>query len=86
MAVAQLPLIVEVWSPSTGDYDFDAKVPIYQQRGDLEIWCIHPYERTLTAWRRQPEGSYEETMYRDGTITPVALPAVTIDLDTLLDT
>jgi Uma2 family endonuclease len=81
-----LPLVVEVWSPSTGDYDVDAKVPVYQQRGDVEIWRIHPYDRTLTAWRRQPEGSYEETMYRDGTITPVALPAVTIDLDALLDT
>ena len=51
-----LPLVVEVWSPSTGDYDVDAKVPVYQQRGDLEIWRIHPYERTLTAWRRQPDG------------------------------
>ena len=44
-----LPLVVEVWSPSTGDYDVDAKLPVYQQRGDLEIWLIHPYERTLTA-------------------------------------
>ena len=80
-----LPLVVEVWSPSTGDYDVDAKLPLYQQRGDLEIWRIHPYERTLTPWRRQPDGSYVETLHRDGTITPVALPAVTIDLGALLD-
>ena len=77
--------MVEVWSPSTGDYDVDAKLPVYQQRGDLEIWRIHPYERTLTTWRRQPDGSYEETLHRDGTITPVALPGVTIDLGALLD-
>ena len=32
-----LPLIVEVWSPSTGDYDVEAKLPIYEQRGDLDI-------------------------------------------------
>ena len=25
-----LPLIVEVWSPSTGEYDTDAKLPIYR--------------------------------------------------------
>ena len=54
-----LPLVVEVWSPSTGNYDVDAKLPGYQPRGDLEIWLIHPYERTLTAWRRQPDGSYQ---------------------------
>jgi Uma2 family endonuclease len=78
-----LPLVVEVWSPSTGDYDVDAKLPVYQQRGDLEIWRIHPYERTLTSWRRQPDGSYRETLHRGGVIAPMALPGVTIDLDTL---
>jgi Uma2 family endonuclease len=81
-----LPLVVEVWSPSTGDYDVDAKLPVYQQRGDLEIWRIQPYERTLTSWQRQPDGSYEETIHRSGTISPVALPGVAIDLDALLDT
>lgn len=78
-----LPLVVEVWSVSTGDYDVDAKLPVYQQRGDLEIWRIHPYERTLTAWRRQPNGSYQETIHRGGVIIPAALPGVTIDLDEL---
>jgi Uma2 family endonuclease len=81
-----LPLVIEVWSPSTGDYNVDAKLPVYQQRGDLEIWRIHPYERTLTSWQRQPDGSYRDTLYRDGTITPVALPGVTIDLGALLET
>jgi Uma2 family endonuclease len=80
-----LPLIVEVWSSSTGGYDVAAKVPEYQQRGDLEIWLIHPYERTLTAWRRQPDGSYEETVYRQGIVRPAALPDVTIDLGELFD-
>jgi Uma2 family endonuclease len=80
-----LPLVVEVWSPTTGDYDIDAKRPVYQQRGDLEIWRIHPYERTLTSWRRQPDGSYEQMIHRGGTLTPVALPGVIIDLNTLWD-
>ena len=80
-----LPLVVEVWSPSTGDYDVDAKMPVYQQRGDAEIWRIHPYEQTLTRWVRQPDGSYRETVHRGGAITPVALPGVTIDLDALFD-
>jgi Uma2 family endonuclease len=78
-----LPLIVEVWSESTGDYDVDTKIPVYQQRGDLEIWRIHPYERTLTSWQRQPDGSYQQSVHRGGTISPMALPWVTIDLDRL---
>jgi len=78
-----LPLVVEVWSPSTGDYDVDAKVPVYQQRGDLEIWRIHPYERTVTTWVRQEDESYLETTYREGIIYPVALSGVTIDLGEL---
>ena len=77
--------MVEVWSPSTGDYDVDAKLPVYQQRGDREIWRIHPYERTLTSWLRQPDGSYQETLHRGGIVALVALPGVTIDLDELFD-
>jgi Uma2 family endonuclease len=80
-----LPLVVEVWSASTGDYDVAAKIPIYQQRGDLEIWRVHPFERTLTAWVWLPDGSYRETLYREGSVTPAALPEVTIELDALFD-
>ncbi len=80
-----LPLVVEIWSRSTGDYDVEVKIPIYQQRGDLEIWRIHPYERTLTAWHRQPDGTYTETVHREGTVTPATLPGVKIDLAELFD-
>lgn len=78
-----LPLVVEVWSPSTGDYDVDAKLPEYERRGDLEIWRLHPFDRTLVARRRQPDGTYAETVHRGGTIEPAALPGVRIDLDAL---
>jgi Uma2 family endonuclease len=78
-----LPLVVEVWSPSTGDYDVKTKLLEYQRRGDLEIWLIHPFERTLTAWRRQPDATYSETVFEGGRVQPVALPDVTVDLDAL---
>jgi Uma2 family endonuclease len=78
-----LPLVVEIWSPSTGRYDIYEKLPDYQQRGDLEIWYVHPYERTLTAWRRRPDGAYTESVYRGGIAPPESLPGVAIDLDAL---
>jgi Uma2 family endonuclease len=80
-----LPLVVEVWSASTGNYDVDTKIPVYMQRGDLEIWRIHPYEQTLTAWVRQLDGTYLESVYRDGTVTLSALPSATISLAELFD-
>ena len=79
-----LPLVVEVWSPTTGRYDLATKLKGYKERGDLEIWYIHPYERTLTVWRRQPDGSYDEALYEGGIVPVVSLPGVSIDLDALL--
>ena len=76
---------MEVWSRSTGGYDVDAKLPEYQRRGDLEIWRVHPYERTLIAWRRQLDGTYTELLYTGGRVRPVAMPDVTADLDALFD-
>jgi Uma2 family endonuclease len=80
-----LPLVVEVWSPSTGEYDVHTKAPDYQRRGDLEIWRLHQAERTLTAWVRLPDGSYVETVYGGGIVRPAALPNVSIDLDGLFN-
>ena len=79
-----LPLVVEVWSPSTGNYDVGAKLRAYQERDDEEIWSIHPFDRTLTAWRRQPDGTYTVTVYHGGTVEIASLPGVAIDLDELV--
>ena len=78
-----LPLVVEIWSPTTGDYDFRVKLSGYKERGDEEIWYLHPYERTLTVWRRRPDGSYDETVSAGGTVEPATLPGVAIELDEL---
>jgi Putative restriction endonuclease len=81
--VAPLPLLAEVWSPPVEDYDVDFKLRSYLRRGDQEVWRIHPFERTLRAWRRQPDGSYSETVYRGGKVSPVALSNVEIDFNML---
>lgn len=80
-----LALVVEVWSPSTGEYDATTKLADYQERGDLEIWLLHPYEPRLTAWRRQPDGTYAESEYRGGRVRPASLPGVEIYLDELFE-
>jgi Uma2 family endonuclease len=78
---APLPLVVEVWSKSTGDYDVTAKLPDYRARGDHEIWLLHPHERRLTAWVRQPGGEYIERHFAtNDVVEPVSLPGVRIDL------
>lgn len=77
------PLVVEVWSPSTGGYEIDTKLPEYQARGDHEIWRLHPFDRTVIAWRRRPDAGYDRSVHPSGIVRPIALPGVAIDLDAL---
>jgi Uma2 family endonuclease len=79
-----MPFVAEIWSPSTGGYDVNTKFGEYRARGDQEIWRIHPFERIVTAWRRQPDGSYQESHHTGGLLVLWALPHVTIDLDAML--
>lgn len=78
-----LPFVAEVWPPSTGEYDFTAKLAAYQARGDAEAWLLDPYEPRLTAWVRQPSGSYASTAYSGGRVPLSAMPGVVIGLDRL---
>lgn len=78
-----LPLVVEVWSPSTGPYDIDEKLPEHIARGDRAIWRLHPFARTLKAWRRREDGGYDVVEFTGGTVALHALPGVTINLDAL---
>jgi Uma2 family endonuclease len=78
-------LVVEVWPPSTGEYDVEEKLREYQLRRDLEIWRVHPYERTLTAWRLRPDGTHAEAVHAGGTIEPIALPRVRIEFARLFN-
>jgi Uma2 family endonuclease len=78
-----LPFVAEVWSPSTGRYDIDKKLPEYMARGDLEIWRVHPFERRVNAWRRQADGNYVELVFLGGSVEIPSLPGVAVDLDAL---
>lgn len=78
-----VPLLAESWSPSTGVFDVLEKLPKYKERGDEEIWLIHPFERKVEAWRRQPDGEYSYEIFHGGTVQLHAISGVTIDLDRL---
>ncbi len=66
-------------------YTVEQKLIEYQRRGDAEICRIHPHQRTLIAWLRQPDGTYTETLNTSGSIQPAFLPNVTIDLESLFE-
>lgn len=78
-----IPFLAEFWSPRTGSYDIDAKFPAYKLRGDAEIWRVHPFDRVVTIWRRQPDGTYSEQVVTCGRVQLHALPSVTVDIDAL---
>jgi Uma2 family endonuclease len=80
---APVPLVVEIWSPATGNYDVDTKFDEYRARGDQEIWRLHPIERTLTYWRGQADGTYVVGTATGGVVEPIGLPGARIDLDRL---
>jgi Uma2 family endonuclease len=80
-----LPFVAEVWSPSTGAYDVDTKVALYRERGDTEIWLLHPYDRTVRAWLRGSDGAYAERRYAGGRVRLSAIPGVPIDLDAVFE-
>lgn len=78
-----MPFVAEVWSPSTGGYDVDKNIREYQRRGDAEIWRLHPYDRTLTMFRRQPDGTYLASIVSSGSIRLLAFREIVVDVDRL---
>jgi len=80
-----VPFVAEVWSPSTGSYDINTKIPGYKERGDAEIWRLHPLRHEITIWRRQPDGSYSETIVTGGIVEFAAIPGVRINIDELFE-
>lgn len=78
-----LPFVAELWSKSTGDYDASDKLSGYQERGDQEIWLVHPYERRVRVFTLQSDGSYLESVHSNGSLALTSLPNVRIDIDRL---
>lgn len=80
---APAALVVEVWSPEPGACNLRAGLRSYQERGDAEIWFLHPRLRRLTAWRRDVDGTYARANWSSGVVEPVRLPGVVISVEHL---
>jgi hypothetical protein len=44
---------------------------------------VHPYDKTITAWRRREDGSYSEALYTAGSVPVESLPGVSVVLESL---
>ncbi|MHB8812161.1 MAG: Uma2 family endonuclease [Steroidobacteraceae bacterium] len=76
--------IAEVLSPSTAGHDQIIKLPIYERAGVLEVWLIHPTDRTLAIYRLEG-GRYGRPAILElkGRTAISAIPGVSIDWECL---
>lgn len=77
--------IAEVLSPATASYDEVVKIPVYERAGVLEVWLVHPTERTVTIYRLEDEHYGPPSVLEMKGRTPIsAVPGVSVDWDRLL--
>jgi Uma2 family endonuclease len=76
--------VAEVLSPGTTSHDQNVKIPVYERAGVLEVWLVHPVDRTLTIHRLENERYGSPIVLELKGRTPIsALPGVSIDWDRL---
>lgn len=79
--------IAEVLSPTTASHDQIVKLPIYERAGVLEVWLIHPIDRTVTIYRLENERYGRPVILElKGRTAMSAIPGVGIDWDRLPET
>ena len=74
-------LVVEILSPSTGDYDRTIKKDLYERSGVSEYWIVDPFEQQVDQWVLQngkltlaPKSNVLRLTFADG---------IEIDMDTV---
>jgi Uma2 family endonuclease len=78
-------MVVEILSPESLARDQREKLFLYEQAGVLEYWIVHPVDKTVSIFRRGPDGLYgKPSLYTFEERAPVGvLPELEIDLDTV---
>jgi Uma2 family endonuclease len=83
-SAADALLLVEV-SDSSLDHDRKTKLPVYAIFGVPEVWIVDLSESAGEVYRDPREGRYvSSSRMTQGALTPVRIPAVMIDIATLL--
>jgi Uma2 family endonuclease len=78
-----LPLVIDVWSPATAEFNVDARIPEYRRANVEEIWVVHPAARAVTTWVRRASGVYEEVIRAGGILAAARVPDLALDLNVL---
>ncbi|RMH90903.1 MAG: Uma2 family endonuclease [Calditrichaeota bacterium] len=82
---ADVLLIIEV-SDTTLEYDREVKIPLYARAGIPESWVIDLAHEAVEVYSQPEEGEYRSvrTVKRGETLTPVALPDISLTVDDIL--
>ena len=78
-----LPLLIDVWTPATAEFNVEARIPEYRRANAEEIWLVHPAARAVTVWVRRTGGAYQEAIRVAGTLTAVRVPGLALDITAL---
>ena len=78
-------LLVEVCDTSIS-HDRAVKVPLYARYGIIETWLVNTQAHCLEVYRQPTAQGYQQslTLRRGDTVTPVALPDLTLPVTDLL--
>ena len=77
-------LLVEV-SDSSLDHDRKTKLPVYARFGAPEVWIVDLSGSAVEVYRDPQEGRHASSQrVTQGSLTPVRIPEVTINIATLL--
>ncbi len=81
---ADILLVIEV-SDSTLRYDREKKAPLYAQHGIPEMWLVDLNRKQLQRLSEPRDGAYQKVeTFEGGSIQPLLLSNVSIDLDKIL--
>lgn len=76
--------VVEVLSPATSQKDLTLKRDLYERHGVIEYWALHPQDRVVTLWLREPGGerfAAPRILPAAGRLASRVLEGLEVDLD-----
>jgi Uma2 family endonuclease len=79
-------LLVELADNTALAYDRTVKLPLYAGHGIREVWMVNLPGRALEIYRDPKDGAYRVKLERSAadTASPLALPALRVELGSLL--